>query len=1829
MPVSPTPPHRLGVLASSSGNTPQLGGGRSFTRRPRLSSLLAVVLVLSVLTVPYAPPAAADHGVTTVWSATLTVTELTDDNDLFDFGHGCYSQGSLLEVGKHCKPGAVLTDNDFTSAGVDYVFEGINLDHLQGGDLTLQLIFDKGFPESLKSLLTLNVNDEAFPLADATLGSGLVNNDSVLFRNPGLTWAVGNKVKLSLTRDSRAGDLDHTFGVGGTVRSAFDPIASEVYDIVEQPDGKIVAVGFASNVNAHGNTLVASKDFAIARYNPDGSLDTSFGVGGRVLTNFTVPGSHNGLDDEARAVALQSDGKIVVAGYAAHPHNGNEFVVARYNVDGTLDTGFGTEHSGSRLGFVIHSFSSANDSANAVAIQTVGGTERILLAGQTGNSFGLVRYTANGTLDTGFGAIVNNVLRTGVKTVNFSQGADGVNAVAIGADNKIIAAGFTTNNNGTTTGTDPTADDHKDFALLQLSGVGDEDSTFGTNGKLTTNFGTGSADQINDIAIQSNGKIVAAGYSDDGWVLARYNTGGALDGEFGDLKTGQGQTGRQGRKIGSTGADAVNLNTVAVQPDGKIVAAGYTSDASEEDGSFVVRVSAAGVPESQFATNFENGFLNVTVDDRVRAIALLDGGGIVLGGFFNTGSVNEFALYRTNTDGSKNTAFGFDGKVTTSFGGDANARAMAVQSDGKIVVAGYVTNDNNTPTNAGDDHDDFAVARYNPDGTLDTSFGTRGRVTTDIGTGSDDEAFAVAVDGSGNIVVAGGSSSDGAFSNNDFAVVRYTSAGALDTTFSTDGKTTTDFASGADLANAVTIDGSGKIVAGGYANGADDFNDFALARYNTDGSLDTAFDTDGKATSDIESSGAGITALAVQSDGKIIAAGTANSGSGNVATVARYTTAGALDTAFGDIQSGSTRQGYVLNVIGDLTGGANAVALDGSGRIVTAGSLTNEAGTPDVSADDHDDFAVARYTTAGVLDTSFNSVGYATTDFGAQDNDEAHAVAVDGNGKLVVAGFAENGSDKDFALARYNANGTLDTDFGGGKTTTDFGTAADRAYAVAVDGNGKILAAGLAGNEFALARYLGRRPLSDDATLSGLSVSTSTNGSTFAGAATLSPAFDPATASYSTTLRSSVSHIKVTPAVTDANATVTVNGTATASGSASAAIAVTAGATATVNVVVTAEDGTTTKTYTVSVAVQSGVATLSALSVSTSTDGATFGGTAPLDPVFASGTTSYSADAGADVTHVKVTPTVSHSGASVTVQGAATASGSASAAIGVSIGTTTNVSVVVTAQDDQVSRTYTVAVNVGHVATLAVSPNPVAEGASAQITVTITEAQAAAISIPLVVTAGTAESGDYSAPGSVPIAAGATSGTATLQALQDADGDDETLTVALGSSLPADLNAGSPNSVTVTIDDDEEISTVTLGEPVPDPVREGQTVRVAVRVSPAQPSPMTIPLTYTNVDTESGDYSGPSSVTIGANQSVGFARIRTNHDDDSQDEQFTVEVGSNLPLLATAGTPSQVTVTIDDDEFSSEVTIARIQPNPVIEGDLVYVVLKMDPPRPDALRIPVTVTAETAEPGDYSSLSSVIIPAGQPEGVATFRANHDPDIDDETLTVTIGLALPDLVTPGATVQETLTIEDDDDTIAPRQRPSVYDPEPGDRNLTITWFILDDHSPYASFDIDYRPQGTTAWTTTSASAVLYGGRGSHTIGGLTNGTTYEIRVRARNSAGTGPWSSPNEEGAPADPPAPPTTITAGPAAQYGFTNLDVSWNAVPDATAYHLRYRKSGESAWQKSGALSGNRWSRIHATATLLTGLANGATYEIQVRALTGNSVGAWSATTTGTTNPN
>jgi uncharacterized delta-60 repeat protein len=138
---------------------------------------------------------------------------------------------------------------------------------------------------------------------------------------------------------------------------------------------------------------------------------------------------------------------------------------------------------------------------------------------------------------------------------------------------------------------------------------------------------------------------------------------------------------------------------------------------------------------------------------------------------------------------------------------------VAIQGDGKIVAAGF----------AGSDFD-FALARYNTDGSLDTTFGGDGKVTTDFaGSGSRDEAHAVAIQGDGKIVAAGLAVVSGIF---DFALARYNTDGSLDTIFSGDGKVTTDFAGDFDVANGVVIQANGRIVAAGFAG-----DDFGLARY--------------------------------------------------------------------------------------------------------------------------------------------------------------------------------------------------------------------------------------------------------------------------------------------------------------------------------------------------------------------------------------------------------------------------------------------------------------------------------------------------------------------------------------------------------------------------------------------------------------------------------------------------------------------------------------------------------------------------------------------------------------------------------------------------------------------------------------------------------------------------------------------------------------------------------------------------------------------------------------------------------------------------------------
>jgi uncharacterized delta-60 repeat protein len=417
--------------------------------------------------------------------------------------------------------------------------------------------------------------------------------------------------------------------------------------------------------------------------------------------------------------------------------------------------------------------------------------------------------------------------------------------------------------------------------------------------------------------------------------------------------------------------------------------------------------------------------------------------------------------------GDLDPTFGNGGKVTTDFGsGCANdfATAMAIQSNGKIVAAGQTRINNRYH---------FALARYNGDGTLDTSFGSGGLVTTDLG-GEYDAINAVVIQSEGKIVVAG----------NGFTLARYNSDGTLDASFGSSGVVTTDYGGWEDNAYDVIIQSNGKIVAAGSVR-TDRGYDFALARYNGDGSLDKSFGSGGLVTTDFGSAYDGASAVTLQRDGKIVAAGEGREDSSYIDfALARYNSDGTLDASFGS-------DGKVTTDLGeDWAGSVGDVAIQRDGKIVAAGGRHTGG---------QYDFALARYNDDGSLDTSFGNSGLVTTDFG--NIDLGSTVAIQSDGKIVIAGGADISGDYDyhFALARYNGNGTLDATFaGGGKVTTDFGGWGAVAGAVAIQRDGKIVAAGYTGiyeiYDFALARYqassTGSQTIADgaSATLEGVAI---------------------------------------------------------------------------------------------------------------------------------------------------------------------------------------------------------------------------------------------------------------------------------------------------------------------------------------------------------------------------------------------------------------------------------------------------------------------------------------------------------------------------------------------------------------------------------------------------------------------------------------------------------------------------------------------------------------------------------------------------------------------
>lgn len=359
----------------------------------------------------------------------------------------------------------------------------------------------------------------------------------------------------------------------------------------------------------------------------------------------------------------------------------------------------------------------------------------------------------------------------GTVTTDFQGDDDKSNAIAIQPDGKVVLVGSVDNT-------------ESDFGVARYNTDGSLDNTFSSDGKLTLDLGD--YDVAYSVAVQPDGKILVGGNGG----IARYQPNGVLDNSF--------------SIDGMVKADTIFALAIALQPDSKIIVSGFN----------IQRYNPNGTLDATFG----NGG-TVALNGRIRvayAVGVQTDGKIVIAGRDST--LTDFAIARLNSDGSTDIGFGNNGAVTADMGEDGEwANSLAIQTDGKIVVTG--------PSEAYS----FFVLRFNTDGTLDNSFDNDGIVSTDFG-GGGAISYSLALQQDGKIVISGVSGFINEFG--DYAVARYNTDGSLDSGFGTNGMLTTDFMTFSDRSNAIAIAPDGKIVVSGYSNIVNNGPyDFSVARY--------------------------------------------------------------------------------------------------------------------------------------------------------------------------------------------------------------------------------------------------------------------------------------------------------------------------------------------------------------------------------------------------------------------------------------------------------------------------------------------------------------------------------------------------------------------------------------------------------------------------------------------------------------------------------------------------------------------------------------------------------------------------------------------------------------------------------------------------------------------------------------------------------------------------------------------------------------------------------------------------------------------------------------
>ncbi len=567
------------------------------------------------------------------------------------------------------------------------------------------------------------------------------------------------------------------------------------------------------------------------------------------------------------------------------------------------------------------------------------------------------------------------------------------------------------------------------------------DPTFGTGGRVLTDF-TGSLDNpALAVVRQPDGKLLALGYASNGvtadLALARYNADGSLDAGFG-------AGGRARTDFGLPWPWQPFLAEPPVgfqlQADDRIAVAavGRAAGGSSGPSLALARFTAAGALDTSFGSGGKV-VRAITPQEIVGRGVVFQPDGKILVASHLAGNPQGPTVFRFLADGVPDTGFGTGGSVTTPLGGNAflDAAALMPQADGKILHVHVGSVGGLTPIN-------HILIRHNADGSLDTGFGTGGTMIANVGPDLGSTDLGVTLQPDGRIVVVGAL-------GQDFVVVRYTVAGAFDASFGMNGRVTTDFFSGTEVARAVTVQADGRIVVAGRRGPGTQpsvASSFALARYGINGVLDGNFGAGGKVLTSFGSPEHGLinceaNSVVVESDGRVVAAGAA--GSVRNFALARYGANGTLDNAFGNHGRVAT------DFAGSLVDAARAIAIQADGKLVVAGTSSFGRTTH---------FALVRYLASGALDPTFGTGGRVTTSFDGRSR--ANAVVVQPDGKIVAAGT----TGAAVAVARYNADGSLDGAFStGGKVTFTFPPGAGfgaggEAHGLALQADGKLVLVG-------------------------------------------------------------------------------------------------------------------------------------------------------------------------------------------------------------------------------------------------------------------------------------------------------------------------------------------------------------------------------------------------------------------------------------------------------------------------------------------------------------------------------------------------------------------------------------------------------------------------------------------------------------------------------------------------------------------------------------------------------------------------------------------------